>query len=91
MRVADELDSLVADWIGAHARDEVLTAFVEARVPVAPVNDVRDVLADPHLAARGVIPQPGPAPELGADRDAVLDDWLGSPPGDESGGRRVGA
>lgn len=91
MRAADELDSLVADWIGAHARDEVLTAFVEARVPVAPVNDVRDVLADPHLAARGVIPQPGPAPELGADRDAVLDDWLGSPPGDESGGRRVGA
>jgi len=96
-RVADELDTLVADWIARRDRDEVVSAFLAARVPVSPVNDVRDLLADPHVAARGSIrivddrgttvpaplpwvsgPRraPGPAPDLGGDRDAVLADWL---------------
>jgi crotonobetainyl-CoA:carnitine CoA-transferase CaiB-like acyl-CoA transferase len=79
LAVADELDALVAAWIAAHDRDEVLDAFVGARVPIAPVNDVRDLLADPHLAARGDLERlhDGRPPDLDAHHAEVLHDWLG--------------
>jgi len=50
---ADELDGLVADWIAAHDRDEVIETLLDARIPVAPVSTVADIVADPHVAARG--------------------------------------
>jgi crotonobetainyl-CoA:carnitine CoA-transferase CaiB-like acyl-CoA transferase len=77
---ADELDALVAKWIAGRDRDEVLTVLLGARIPAAPVNDVSDLFADPHLEARGDLDQlrPTDAPALDADRDAVLSDWLGS-------------
>ncbi len=52
LAVADELDGLVADWIREQSRDAAVAAFRAARVPVSPVNDVADLLADPHVAAR---------------------------------------
>jgi len=52
---ADELDGLVADWIRAHDRDEVVETFLDARIPVAPVNTVADIVADPHVQARGAV------------------------------------
>ncbi|GII81103.1 CoA transferase [Sphaerisporangium rufum] len=52
---ADELDAAVAGWIGARSRPEVLDAFERAQAAVAPVYDVRDVLADPQLAALDAI------------------------------------
>ncbi len=75
--VADELDALVAAWIGAHGRDEVLQALLEARVPAAPVNDLDAIVADPHVIARGDVvtvadevlgplTMVAPAPRLGA-------------------------
>jgi crotonobetainyl-CoA:carnitine CoA-transferase CaiB-like acyl-CoA transferase len=92
---ADELDEIVESWIAGRDRDEVVAALLGARVGVSPVNDVADLLADPHVAARAslvagevaVVPSPlpamsgsrrppGAAPALGADRDAVLADWL---------------
>ncbi|WP_424531023.1 CaiB/BaiF CoA transferase family protein [Sphaerisporangium viridialbum] len=48
---AAELDESVAAWVAARTRDEVLAAFEEAQAAVAPIYDVRDVLADPQLAA----------------------------------------
>jgi crotonobetainyl-CoA:carnitine CoA-transferase CaiB-like acyl-CoA transferase len=48
----DELDALVADWIAAHERDLVIETFLDARIPVAPVNTVADIVADPHVRAR---------------------------------------
>ncbi|MGV9323984.1 CaiB/BaiF CoA transferase family protein [Streptosporangium sandarakinum] len=48
---AAELDEAVAAWVGARTRGEVLAAFEEAQAAVAPVYDVRDVLADPQIAA----------------------------------------
>lgn len=50
---ADELDGVVAEWIAAHDRAEVVDTFLAARLPVAPVNTLADLIADPHVVARG--------------------------------------
>ena len=71
-RHGDELDELVAAWVAQHDRDEVVSLLLDARVGVSPVNDVADLLADPHIEARGsllavgasgsvVVPAPLPA------------------------------
>ena len=52
LAVADELDTLVADWIRGQSRESAVAAFRAARVPVSPVNDLADLVADPHVAAR---------------------------------------
>jgi crotonobetainyl-CoA:carnitine CoA-transferase CaiB-like acyl-CoA transferase len=53
--VADELDGLVADWIAARDQDDVVVAFLDARVPIAPVQDVRDLTRDAHVRARSSV------------------------------------
>lgn len=52
---ADELDEAVGGWIAAHGRDEVVAAFEQAEAAVAPVHDIRDVMADPQYRALGTI------------------------------------
>ena len=52
---ADELDAAVAAWIGARTTAEVQAAFAQAQAAVAPVYDVRDIVADPQLDALGTI------------------------------------
>jgi crotonobetainyl-CoA:carnitine CoA-transferase CaiB-like acyl-CoA transferase len=49
---ADELDGKVADWVAARPRDEALKMLLAARIPAAPVNDVRAILSDPQVVAR---------------------------------------
>ncbi|MGH9065408.1 MAG: CaiB/BaiF CoA transferase family protein [Acidimicrobiales bacterium] len=51
----DLLDGLVAVWIGARTRAEVLAAFEEADAAIAPVYDVADLVADPQVRHRGVV------------------------------------
>ncbi|MGH7102520.1 MAG: CaiB/BaiF CoA transferase family protein [Acetobacteraceae bacterium] len=93
----DVLDSIVAEFMQAHTRDENLALFGPAGVTVGPVLDPSELLADPFTAEReclvelpdaemGRLPMhniavrlsetPGalarPAPELGADNEAVL-------------------
>lgn len=104
VRLADELDALVAGWIAQHGYDDVLSAFDARRIPIVPVNDLAHMAADPQVVARGsvvelrdpvagVVTMPAPSPRLaatpgcirspgpalGADRDAVLRDWLEAP------------
>jgi crotonobetainyl-CoA:carnitine CoA-transferase CaiB-like acyl-CoA transferase len=50
---ADELDEAVGSWIRERSTNEVLAAFEAAHAAVAPVYDVRGVLADPQYQARG--------------------------------------
>ncbi|WP_128377723.1 CaiB/BaiF CoA transferase family protein [Streptomyces cavernae] len=50
-RHTDVLDDAVGSWIERHSRSEVLAAFEKAEAAVAPVYDVRDVMADPQYAA----------------------------------------
>jgi crotonobetainyl-CoA:carnitine CoA-transferase CaiB-like acyl-CoA transferase len=51
----EELDQIVADWVGARTSDEVLAAFEQAHAAIAPVYSMADLLADPHIEARGAI------------------------------------
>ena len=48
---ADELDSFVGGWIAERDLAEVVTSFETARAAVAPIYDIRDVLADPQYSA----------------------------------------
>lgn len=85
-RHADELDGLVATWIAAHDRAEVVATLLDARIPVAPVNTLADLVVDPHVVARGdfvEVPDPGlgsvrmlaPLPRLSATPAAIR--WAG--------------
>lgn len=48
---ADVLDAAVGDWVAARDRDAVVAAFEKAEAAVAPIYDVRDILADPQYTA----------------------------------------
>lgn len=61
----DEIDAVVGGWIRRHALDEVVQAFAEQEGAIAPVNDVAQIMADPHVQAR-------------KDVIAVPDDELGT-------------
>ncbi|MFE9248828.1 CaiB/BaiF CoA transferase family protein [Streptomyces sp. NPDC007088] len=52
---ADALDEAVGGWIARHDRAEVVAAFERAQAAVAPVYDVRDVVADPQYRALDTI------------------------------------
>lgn len=52
---ADQLDAAVGAWIAARSAAEVTRAFEEAQAAVAPIYDVRDIVADPQYAAIGAI------------------------------------
>jgi len=49
-----EVDRLLSDFIAQHDRDSCLAHFRAKGVTVGPVYDPADLLADPHVAARGV-------------------------------------
>ncbi len=53
----DETDALVSAWTQQHTRAEITAIAQEHGVICAPVNDLHDVVHDPHLAARGTIEQ----------------------------------
>jgi crotonobetainyl-CoA:carnitine CoA-transferase CaiB-like acyl-CoA transferase len=48
----EELDRIVADWVGTRTSEEVLARFEAAEAAIAPVYSMADLLADPHIAAR---------------------------------------
>jgi crotonobetainyl-CoA:carnitine CoA-transferase CaiB-like acyl-CoA transferase len=52
---ADLLDGHVAAWIAERDRDEVMARFAEAEAAVAPIYDIRDVMADPQYRALDTI------------------------------------
>jgi CoA:oxalate CoA-transferase len=55
LRIADEVDGLVARWTKAHERDALIAILIEAGVPCAPVREVEEVIADPETAMRGML------------------------------------
>lgn len=49
----EEVDDLVATWVGQRSLDDALAELLAADVAAAPVYDAEQLLADEHLAARG--------------------------------------
>jgi formyl-CoA transferase len=52
-----ELDAAIGDWTQSRDLDAVLPVLHAAGVPSSKVYDVRDIMSDPHYAARGMIEQ----------------------------------
>jgi len=50
---ADEIDAHVAGWIRRHTLVEAMKVFEANDVAAAPIYDAEQLLADPHLQARG--------------------------------------
>jgi crotonobetainyl-CoA:carnitine CoA-transferase CaiB-like acyl-CoA transferase len=76
----------VQAWVGQHTYAEVERLLEEAGVPAGGVYSVREIMADPHYAAReeivevdhpvaGPVKMPAPLPKLGATPGAVR--WPG--------------
>jgi len=63
----DELDAAVGGWIAGRTSDEVLAEFENAQAAVAPVYDVRGIMADPQYEALGTIADV-PDPDFGTLR-----------------------
>jgi crotonobetainyl-CoA:carnitine CoA-transferase CaiB-like acyl-CoA transferase len=51
----DALDDALQAAIGRFDRDELMRRFIELEAAISPVNNVADILADEHIAARGNI------------------------------------
>lgn len=51
----DEVTAAVADWTSTRTREVVCALCDRYHVPAAPLRDVLEVLADPHLHARGFL------------------------------------
>jgi crotonobetainyl-CoA:carnitine CoA-transferase CaiB-like acyl-CoA transferase len=73
----DELESVLAAWIAARPSADVLAAFEAAHAAIAPVYTMADLLADPHVQARGAVVEidgvvmPGPVARLSRTPGAV--------------------
>jgi crotonobetainyl-CoA:carnitine CoA-transferase CaiB-like acyl-CoA transferase len=52
LRRRGEVDGLVQAWVAEHDAGDALAQLERAEVPSSPVNSVRDLLADPQVAAR---------------------------------------
>ena len=48
----DEVTAAVADWTATRTRNEISALCDQYHVPAAPLRDMMEVLADPHLHAR---------------------------------------
>jgi crotonobetainyl-CoA:carnitine CoA-transferase CaiB-like acyl-CoA transferase len=77
----ERVDAAVTAWIAERTADDVIAAFVAADAAIAPVLTMTEVVADPHIVARGTmvevegVPVPGPAARLSATPGRV--NWLG--------------
>lgn len=88
---ADLLDAYVGDWIAARTRDEVVAAFEAAEAAVAPVYDVAELMADPHVQATDMITEVEDE-ELGQVRMQNVISRLSETPGSiRWTGRKLGA
>jgi formyl-CoA transferase len=57
VRVAniDLIDDLIAQWTEQFPKQILFEKLIDYRVPCAPVRDLKDVVNDPHMHARGML------------------------------------
>jgi crotonobetainyl-CoA:carnitine CoA-transferase CaiB-like acyl-CoA transferase len=81
----EEIDARIAEFCAARTADEVVAAFDAVHAAAAPIYDMADVFADPHLRERGFIveadgvPMQGLLARLSATPGEVR--WAGRPHG----------
>jgi CoA:oxalate CoA-transferase len=51
----DEVDAMVTDWTRENSKERIAELLRVAGVPSAPVREVAEVVADPHLRQRGML------------------------------------
>jgi len=84
------IDGIVRDWMARRTTAAALERLVAHQVVAGKVNDIADILGDPHVAARaailavadpdlGAIRLPAPVPKLSGTPGAVR--WAGRRPG----------
>jgi len=84
----DEVDRVLGAWCAARPIDDVLTTFEAAEAAAAPVYDMAQLSADPHLAARSAVvdldgtPMQGLVARLSATPGRLR--WAGRPLGADS-------
>jgi formyl-CoA transferase len=82
VRRVQEIDEAIAAWTAERSVDEILAAMETAKVPAGRIYSARDIAADPHYAARGMIETvvtrdglrlhvPGVVPKLSATPGAI--------------------
>jgi crotonobetainyl-CoA:carnitine CoA-transferase CaiB-like acyl-CoA transferase len=87
---AEELDSLIEDWVRQHTTEEIMRSLDEAAVPVGPIYSVEDIVEDEQYHARdmlleteiegiGTVKMPGLVPKLSETPGEV--EWYGGPLG----------
>jgi formyl-CoA transferase len=78
----ERIDEAIASWTQERELDEVLRIMEKAEVPAGRIYSARDIAADPHFAARGMIERviagdgaplkvPGVVPKLSATPGAI--------------------
>jgi formyl-CoA transferase len=87
----EELDAIMQDWIGSLTLDEVTATLHEQAVPVGPVFNIADIIANPHVQARDmVIESPdGNGPPL--KMEGVVPKMSETPGAVRHAGREMGA
>lgn len=53
----EAIDAALAEWCAGHSSTFIIEALEQARVPVGPIYNVVDMLADEHYNARGMFEQ----------------------------------
>jgi crotonobetainyl-CoA:carnitine CoA-transferase CaiB-like acyl-CoA transferase len=66
----DEVIAFISDWTRTRPKAEIVSAL-GGRVPVAPVNDAKDIFADPHVKARSMLAE---VEQPGLDRPVTIVD-----------------
>lgn len=52
-----EIDKALADWCLQHAAQFIINTLEEQKVPVGPIYNIEDMMADPHFQERGLFEQ----------------------------------
>ena len=74
------IDALIADWTRGFDAEPLETLLREGEVPTTRVYTIADIYADPHFAARAMLPQV-PHPVLGHTTQAGVVPRLSATPG----------
>jgi formyl-CoA transferase len=53
----EEIDAAIGAWTAPRGIEEILAAMARARVPAGRIYSAKDIVEDPHYAARGMIEQ----------------------------------